>query len=341
VGGVLTADPMLWAGDHLELRGELGPSALTIGSFDGFHLGHQLLLQRVREEARRRSLAPGLVTFEPHPARTLAPAFSPPLLLPAARKRCALERSGLAWCLMQRFGLDFAALPPERFAAEVLAGSLGARVVVVGDDFTFGRGRSAGVSELAALGTGLGFEVLAVPRLAVQGMIASSTRIRAFLMQGSPEAAAVLLGRPYALFGKVVSGAGRGRGLGYPTANLACDAELRPASGVYACRAWTPGWQAPRLAVASLGSNPTFGPGPWTVEPHVLDWEGDLLDRPLALALVARLREERVFSSPGELIAQIGRDLALARALAESWPAAPTLDPHDGIILDNMPSAQR
>ncbi|HOX45772.1 MAG TPA: riboflavin biosynthesis protein RibF [Myxococcota bacterium] len=332
---------MLWAGDHLELRGALGPSALTIGSFDGFHLGHQLLLRTVRAEAQRRRLAPGLVTFDPHPARTLAPAFSPPLIMPTGRRREAIARAGLEWALLQRFGLDFAAMPPERFAAEVLAASLAARLVVVGDDFTFGRDRAAGVSELAAFGAALGFEVLAVPRLAVQGMIASSTRIRAFLMQGSPEAAAVLLGRPFTLFGPVVAGAGRGRRLGYPTANLACDAELRPASGVYACRAWSPGWPAARLAVANLGRNPTFGPGPWTAEPHVLDWDGDLRGQQLALALVVRLREERTFSSPGELSAQIAEDVELARALAASWPACPAPAPMDGIVLDNMPSSQR
>jgi riboflavin kinase/FMN adenylyltransferase len=326
--------------DHLEARGRTGASAVTIGSFDGFHAGHQLLLRTVQEEAALRGLAPGLVTFEPHPARALAPGLSPPLLVSPGRKRVALTRAGLAWVVCQRFDPDFAALSPERFAREVLVESLAVRLVVVGDDFTFGRGRSAGTAELTALGARLGFEVRVLPRLAIESITASSTRIRAFLMQGNPEAAGLLLGRPYTLFGRVVTGAGRGRGLGYPTANLACDVELRPAAGVYACRAWGAEPTGARLAVASLGTHPTFGPGAWTVEPHLVGFSGELVGRALALALVARLREERVFPSPRDLVQQIDRDVEDATRLASGWPPAEAPEPLDGIVLDNLPSAQ-
>lgn len=310
------------------------PCAVAIGSFDGLHLGHQHLIQATREAAAARNLDSAVLTFEPHPARALAPGFSPPLLMPPARRRRAFAGLCLDRVLSQRFDREFAALRPEEFAERVLSRSLRAEFVTIGDDFTFGCNRSGRVDDLIRLGGSLGFEVQVVERLAIEGMIASSTRIRAFLLQGRVRAAALLLGRPHAIAGRVVHGKARGRTLGYPTANLATEDEVVPARGVYLCHAWGAGWPYGRLAVTNIGTNPTFGQGPQTIETHILDLDADLFDQPLALCFRERLRAEMVFSSPAELVAQIDQDVERARELGGSFPDRPHLDPHHGIDLD-------
>jgi riboflavin kinase/FMN adenylyltransferase len=254
-----------------------------------------------------------------------------------ADKIRAFERLGVERVLAQHFSPEFAALEPQDFARQVLVGALAARVVVVGDDFTFGRGRQGQTGDLVALGGALGFAVEVVRRLEVEGMIASSTRIRSFLLQGRVRAAGLLLGRPHTVSGRVASGAGRGRTLGYPTANLATQAELLPARGVYVCHAWRSGWEHGRLAVTSIGTNPTFGAGEQTVETHILDHSEDLVDRPLAVAFRERLRAEVAFGCVEELVAQIGRDVQRARELARAYPQQPSLDPLHGIDLDTEP----
>ncbi len=326
--------------DHQQLPSGLDPCAVAVGSFDGLHLGHRLLLTRTLERAASagssssEELRSAVLTFEPHPARALAPGLSPPLLMSYERKIRALDHLGFDRVLAQRFTGAFAALSPKEFAQQVLADALAARVVVVGDDFTFGQGGQGRTEDLVALGRSLGFEVEVVRRLAVEGMIASSTRIRSFLLQGRVRAAGLLLGRPYTIAGRVVTGRGRGRKLGYPTANLNSDAELLPARGVYACHAWRAGWgPGGRLAVTNIGTNPTFGGGLQTIEIHVLDMSEDISDQHLALSFREHLRTEMVFSSADELVAQIGMDVARARELARAYPAEPKLDPASGIDL--------
>lgn len=323
--------------DYRKLPADAAECAVAIGSFDGLHLGHQLLLERTRAIAQQRGLRAAVLTFKPHPARALAPGLSPPLLMPYARKIQALDNLGLDRLLVQRFTREFAVLSPKAFASEVLRGGLRARAVVVGDDFSFGHRGQGRPADLAALGRQLGFEVEVVERLAVERMIASSTRIRSFLLQGRVRAAGLLLGRAYTIAGRVVTGAGRGRRIGCPTANLATDSELLPARGVYVCHVWAAGWPGGRLAVTNVGTNPTFGNGPQTVESHVLDLDQQLVDRNLALAFRERLRGEVKFGSAEELMAQIERDVAQARELARAYPDSPRIDPACGIELDTEP----
>lgn len=310
-------------------------TAVTVGSFDGLHLGHQHLLGRTLELASGQGLAPWVLTFEPHPARALAPDLSPPLLLGLERKLRALASAGFS-VLAQSFDQDFARLEPAEFVEQVL-GALGARAVVVGDDFTFGRGRAGKADELRVLVEKiLGGRVEVCDKLAVDGMIASSTRIRAFLLQGRVEAAQTLLGRPYVVAGRVERGQGRGRGLGIPTANLCSPAELLPARGVYVCWAHLPGRGRARLAVTNIGHNPTFGQGPRTIESHLLDFDEDLLGQALALSFCARLRDERRFDGPDALVAQIRQDMDQAERWAEGRQAPEKPGELDGIILDRV-----
>jgi riboflavin kinase/FMN adenylyltransferase len=202
---------------------------------------------------------------------------------------------------------------PEEFARLVLGQALGARLVVVGTSFRFGSGREGDLARLAGLGEQLGFEVLGVPALLHEGAPISSTRVREALAAGALEAVSALLGRRFFVDGAVVRGAGRGRTLGIPTANLAIVNETLPRPGVYAC--WCrPGGQGAALpAVANLGRRPTFGGGETTVEAHILDFDGDLYGRTLRLEFQEWLREERAFTGPSALVEQIRRDVAEAR----------------------------
>ncbi len=326
--------------DYGRIGDTLTPCAVTIGSFDGLHLGHRLLIEKAKFFAEDLGVVSCVMTFEPHPAKALAPGLSPPLLMSYHRKIRALEKTGIGRILSQRFTHSFASLTPKDFAQKVLYDSLRARVVVVGDDFSFGHKGQGRTEDLRALGRSLGFDVEVVQRLTVEGIIASSTRIRSFILQGRVQAARLLLGRPYTIAGQVVSGAGRGRKLGIPTANLRTDAELLPARGVYMCHVWKAGWSCGKLAVTNIGTNPTFGGVSQTIEAHVLDMDEDLLAQPLAIAFLQRLRGEIVFSSASELVAQIHRDESRARDLASKYPIEPKLHDLSGIDLDTEPFSQ-
>lgn len=311
------------------------PCVVTIGSFDGLHRGHQLLIEKVRSGARRSGILPAVLTFRPHPAKVLAPGYSPPLLMsPECRVR-ALEALGLKLALVQRFDQDFAGLSAEDFSRRVLAEGLCARRVVIGDDFTFGRDRRGMAEDLPGLGKLHGFEVEIVRRLSVQGMLVSSTRVRSFLLQGKVQGAAVLLGRPYRIQGEVVRGRGRGRGLGFPTANVETDAEILPARGVYACHLHVQGRARGMWAVCNLGHNPTFGHRELGLEVHALSDPGDLLSRRVAVGFLRRLRAEVRFPTTRALTEQIQKDVEQAARLKAEMKHPPELDPIDGIVLDS------
>ena len=289
---------------------------MTIGNFDGVHLGHQALLA----EARHRSRLAVALTFMPHPARVLAPAKAPPLIMPLARRLELLAASGADAVVVQRFTPEFAAVEADDFVRQVLAGQLGAGDVVVGFDFSFGRGRAGNVQRLQALGAELGMGVAIIPPVSVDGLPCSSTRVRALVTAGDMRRAASLLGRPFELEGTVVRGAARGRTLGFPTANLAPETELAPRVGIYAARARVcdgPDDATAHVAAVSVGRNPTFeGPSaPVTIEAHLLDFTGDLYGRRLRLEMIDWLRDEQKFDSAEALIAQIGADVARVRAL--------------------------
>ena len=288
--------------------------AVTIGNFDGVHRGHQALVSAAVARARESGGLAVVLTFDPHPARILSPDRAPAALTTLAQKAEVLADLGVDRLAVLPFDASVARLSPGEFARAVLHETLGARDVVVGESFRFGRRREGDVRGLVDLGRELGFSVHAVPSVLEEGSPVSSSRVRDALARGDVGAAQTLLGRPYFVDASVVRGDGRGRTIGVPTANLEPEDQFLPAQGVYAARCRIPGggW---RTAVANLGRRPTFGGGQVTLEVHVVDFEGDLYGARVRLEFHARLRGEERFDGPEALVARIGRDIAAARAL--------------------------
>jgi riboflavin kinase/FMN adenylyltransferase len=294
--------------------------AVTIGNFDGVHLGHQVLVSQALARARAAQGTAVALTFDPHPARVIDPERAAPALMTLDQKAEAMAALGLDVLAVVPFDAERAAQPADAFGREVLAGMLGARVVIVGGAFRFGRGRAGDAASLTRLGEALGFEVVAMPPVEHGGQPISSSRIRRLIEEGQVAEAGELLGRPFFVDGRVVRGDGRGRTLGIPTANLDVVNEAVPRRGVYAgwCRALDPE-PGPRWpAVANLGRRPTFGGRDTTVEAHLLDREVDLYGRTLRLEFVARLRDERPFAGREALVEQIRDDIAGARPLLDA-----------------------
>lgn len=288
-------------------------SVVTVGNFDGVHLGHQALLRRVVQRARERDAVSVVYTFHPHPLRVLNPAFCPPLLTAFEDRAARLASQGVDALVWARFDREYAAQEPEEFARRTLAGSLGAVEVWVGPDFAFGRGRRGSVEFLRREGRELGFALEVLPAFGLEGEAVSSTRIRQAVAEADFEAAQRLLGRPYALHGPVVRGAGRGRGLGFPTANVLVREECLPPPGVYA--AWASWGDSCRPAALNIGPNPTFGAEETTVEAYLLDFGGDLYGAELELRPLAALRREIAFRTPADLVRQIAADVEETRRL--------------------------
>ena len=306
-----------------ELGRALRAPAVAIGNFDGVHLGHQALLATASRLAHEAGGETVVLTFDPHPARFLAPALAPPMLMTLERRMELLAEAGADAVVVEPFTTEFAALPADRFIAEVLRGDLDARHVVVGWDFTFGAGRQGNATMLASEGARLHMGVSIVPPVMVAGLLCSSTKIREFVLEGRVEGAAMLLGRPFEIAGRVVHGVERGRTLGIPTANLDAEADLVPKPGVYAawaCRLDDGSLLRLRAAV-SIGSNPTFtaedrgAVPPVTIEAHLLDFDGDLYGARLRLEFASWLRDQRRFSSTDELLAEIRRDIIRTREI--------------------------
>ncbi len=284
----------------------------ALGNFDGVHLGHQRLFDRARELARRLDSPWGVLTFEPHPAKVLAPELAPRLITNLEDKLALIRGFGPDATVVIPFDRDLAGLHPEQFVSRILVDALRAGGAVVGYDFTFGSGRKGGTQELEGLGARFGFRVEVVPAVTVGGMVVSSTKIRAFVLAGRVYAASLLLGRPFTLSGPVVHGDGRGASLGFPTANVEVRQELLPAAGVYACWCCVGGEHLP--AAVNVGRVPTFRTnGRITVEAHLLDFQGNLYGRHVVLEFVRRLRSEKRFESSDALVAQIRADVARTR----------------------------
>jgi len=292
--------------------------AVAIGNFDGVHLGHAALLAEARARAARRGGQSAVLTFTPHPARLFAPDRAPPLIMSLQRRLEVLEQAGMDLAIVEPFTRAFASIEAPAFVRDVLARDLGARAVVVGYDFSFGRERAGTVAMLRELGGTAGIDVAVIPPVEVDGVPCSSTRIRQLVAAGDTTAAARLLGRPFEIEGAVARGAGRGRGLGFPTANVVPEAELRPKLGIYAARAviLDGPLAGQRHAVAlSVGTNPQFSGEAVTTEAYLLDFEGDLYDRRVRLEVGERLRDERRFESIDALVTQIRQDVARVRQL--------------------------
>lgn len=292
---------------------------LTLGNFDGVHLGHQAILHRAVEEARARAARTVALTFEPHPIAVLAPDRAPPILQPLHDRLAMLRELGLDLCVVQRFTRGFAALTPEQFVEEFLVRHLELVHVVVGHNVRFGRNRAGSVQTLQALGARLGFEVDVVGPVEVDGRQVSSTRLREVVQAGDMRQARRLIGRPYTLRGRVVLGERRGRTLGFPTANLHPRPRLLlPPDGVYAVSAAIDGRRVP--GVLNIGIRPTFGGARRTVEAHFLDFAGDLYRRWLVVEFIERLRGESAFAGPEALKAAIAADVARARRVLAAEP---------------------
>ncbi len=299
--------------DFAQLDSVSGGTAVTIGNFDGLHLGHAVLLSCARSKAKQSNLEFAVLTFAPHPARVLAPRRAPPLLYSPADKRTLFRRAGVELLLNQQFDREFASLSPAKFVKSVLVDALNAKFVVVGHDFTFGERRKGKLNHLRAFGESHGFSVAVIEAQERDGLVLSSTKTRAFVLEGNVYGAAQVLGRPFHVVGTVVSGAQRGASIGFPTANLALESELSPRRGVYS--GWLDWGEQPQPCVMNVGFNPTFSGTECTLEAHVIDRQGlDLYGKRAHLFFADRLRDERRFANIAALSAQIAADRDTARA---------------------------
>ncbi|MGD0242128.1 MAG: bifunctional riboflavin kinase/FAD synthetase [Streptosporangiaceae bacterium] len=309
-----------WYGSA-EVPPDWGACVATIGEFDGVHRGHQRVVERAREIARSRQLPVVAITFDPHPDEVIRPGSHPPLLTTARRRAELLAGLGADAVFVLPFSLEFSRLSPDEFVRVVLSERLHAAAVVVGENFRFGHKAAGDVPMLAALGEKYDFTAEGVPLLVDEGVTISSTYIRERLAVGDVVAAARALGRPHRVEGIVVRGHMRGRGLGFPTANLETPTHTAtPADGVYAgwlTRLDLDGAAASRWPAAiSVGTNPTFGPGARTVEAYALDRDDlDLYGTHAAIDFTARLRGTERFDSVEALVTQMCEDVNQARDL--------------------------
>jgi len=287
---------------------------LALGNFDGLHRGHMKIIERVRRSAGERGSTPVVLTFDPHPTRVLRPDRAPRILMTEAQKAEILANAGIRGLAVVGFTAEMSRWDPETFVRLVLVEWLGVSEVWVGANFVFGRDRSGTFAVLQSLGESFGFRADKIDPVCVRDAVVSSTRVRRLIAEGRVDEAAVLLGRHYFIDGEVVSGDGRGRQLGFPTANLRTANELVPPHGVYATIAGMSGGLLP--AVTNVGLRPTFEGGrDATIETHLLRGGRDLYGERLRLYFVQRLRDERAFDSAGALEAQIDRDCRQAEAL--------------------------
>ncbi|MFP4392684.1 MAG: bifunctional riboflavin kinase/FAD synthetase [Desulfohalobiaceae bacterium] len=283
----------------------------TIGNFDGVHLGHQTLLQKVQRKSAQCGLPSVAVTFEPHPLQVLQ-GWTPPFITDPEQKLELMQKSGIEHILCLKFDRNMAELSPEEFVHRYLVQALRSKKLVIGYDYAFGKKRSGNFELLQSLGRKYGFQVQRIGPVYYDGEIVSSTRIRTLVEQGKVQEAKPLLNRFYQVQGIVVQGAGRGsKLLGIPTANLQPADKLCPKPGVYALWAELAGRPLP--AVANVGYNPTFGESGLSVEAHILDFQGELYGQKLRLHFVQRIRDEVKFSGIEALLEQIHHDIQAAR----------------------------
>ncbi|HMM71653.1 MAG TPA: bifunctional riboflavin kinase/FAD synthetase [Rhodocyclaceae bacterium] len=300
-----------------------GRCALTIGNFDGVHRGHLALLAHLRERAQARGLPVTVLTFEPHPREFFQPASAPARLTNLREKLNLLAAAGVERAFVCRFNRQFAMLDAEAFIREVLVASLGVRYLLIGDDFCFGRGRQGGFSLLRAMSGPCGFELEAMPTIEVDGARASSSAIRDALAAGDLDTAARLLGRPFAIAGRVTVGNRIGRTLGFPTANIALKRRRPPLAGIYAVRVHGGGLSA-HPGAASLGVRPTIGDGLMPVlEVNLLDFDGDLYRAHLSVEFCAKLRDEEKYADLDALKRQIAADVEAVRRYFTANSAVP------------------
>jgi riboflavin kinase/FMN adenylyltransferase len=304
-----------------EVPADFGPSVLAVGNFDGVHAGHRVILRRVSAIARERDFTPAVLTFDPHPARVLAPERAPKLISTIAQRLRRMESEGVEAAMLLAFSPELARLSPEEFARTVLVEKLHARVVIIGEDFRFGYRQSGDLGTMRVLGEKLGFEVESAGTIQRRGARISSTAVRKLVEAGQMSKACRMLGAPFALEGAVVKGHGIGHKQTVPTLNLAPENELLPPVGVYVTETWDESsfskesrrWKS----ITNVGYRPTFDGRELSVETFLLDpFEGETPER-IEVGFLRFVREERKFDSPELLRAQIMRDVAVAKRVHE------------------------
>jgi riboflavin kinase/FMN adenylyltransferase len=310
---------MLLITELKNIRKKFDNSILTLGNFDGLHLGHQELVKMIIRRAREAGALSMVVTFRPHPLKILAPEKCPPLISIYEEKIKLFERLGIDVLVKIPFTLEFSAMSPEDFVRDVLCGTLGAKEIFVGYNYRFGRGREGDTQKLRSLGKKYGFAVREIEQIEIDGEVISSTKIRTLLRDGEVEHAAKLLGRTYAITGIVVRGDGRGKGLGFPTANIAPKHSIIPADGVYAVRLFVR--ERVYNGIANIGMRPTFNKKVLAIEVHVFDFNEDIYGEDISLYFIKKIRDEKKFKSPEALASQIRSDIEVAKEVLVSHPA--------------------
>src|SRR5712692_1056552 len=287
------------------------PTVLTLGVFDGLHLGHQLIMQTVVERAHAVGAVPTVITFEPHPRAVLHPESAPPLLQTFDQKIEALGVLGIEQTIVIHFDEAFSQIRAQDFLRDVVVDRLHAKEVYLGRGFAFGHDREGNIELLRAVSKDLGFFADEVPEVRLRGCRIGSTRIRELLSQGRVNLSRRMLGRPYGVEGRVVRGAERGAGIGFPTANIHPQNRVIPRNGVYVTATLIEGeW---RRSVTNIGTRPTFESGADTsVETFVMNWSGDLYGDVVRVRFLHRLRNEKKFASIDELKSQLARDVSQA-----------------------------
>ncbi len=293
-------------------------SVVTVGTFDGVHRGHWAVLDEIAKRARSTGRRAVLVTFHPHPLRIVKPEIAPLLLTLPSEKKEILAESGLDYAVFLSFTHELAQYSPRRFVEEILVRRIGVDELVIGYDHGFGRGRSGDVETLRQIGQDIGFEVDVVPPVTLVDEAISSSRIRKAIAEGRMEEAREALGRPYSLRGVVVRGEGRGRTLGFPTANLKVDDgnKLVPPPGIYAVWGAMGAKRVP--GALHIGPRPTFQGSPPATELHLIDFEGELYGAEIRVDFLRYLREVLPFDSAAALVQQMERDVEEARAVIQS-----------------------
>jgi riboflavin kinase / FMN adenylyltransferase len=291
----------------------LEKSVVTLGNFDGIHLGHQALITGAITDAKQFGIPSVVLTFEPHPLKILAPERAPRMLLTHKDKMQILRSLGVDVVIVQHFDLSFAQLSAEQFVREFVVDRLKARKIWVGRDLRFGQGRKGQVEDLLRWGPELGFEVAAVDPILVNGARVSSSRVRQSIHDGRVNEVQAMLGRYHFVSGRVTAGHRRGKDLGFPTANISTRTEVLPMDGIYATLLQLGEKNLP--SVSSVGVNPTFGEGPRTVESFILNFKQDIYGEAVKLSFVQRIREEKKFSSADELVVQIHQDVKCAETI--------------------------
>jgi riboflavin kinase/FMN adenylyltransferase len=293
-----------------------GPSAVTIGNFDGVHIGHRHLFGQLRQGGSK----PTVLTFDPHPARVVAPDRAPRLLTTLEERLALMRDQGIEQVLLLPFTAEIARLTPEQFVSQIVSGTLGAKSVLVGDNFRFGHKQAGDTAALAELGTRYGFETRIVGAIKCRGKIVSSSAVRALIDAGDVSLACRFLNRPYAISGEVVHGHGIGSKQTVPTLNLKTSAEIIPARGVYITR--THDLDAPRSwnSITNIGYRPTFGGDELTIETFLLEPLTGETPHRIRLDFLKRVRDERKFENPEALKTQILRDVRRAQTYFRRHP---------------------